>query len=722
MSETKGTHGEPVTPRSRPWLALTLAALFFVAATPWVLRPWFLSADRLPRDTSFFATVENADLFLNTWILTWVARASVLDPSTLFDGNIFYPATNTIALSENMIAHVPITAPVFAATGSALAVLKAMALESFVLAGLAMFAFVYVPTRNVGAALVAGAAFTFAPWRVHGFPHPQYLATASIPLALLAIDLWIDRRRLYALGLLAAAIAFQILASLYLGYFILFAVVAYAGVRLFFVEAGALRAGLAMSAAVLAGTAVAAPIALPYLRARADGLLPPFEPTRFAGHAWAPWDYLSLAFVSLAGVAVLALVGGDLGQRILRRARRNPIGLRPREWALWAVVAVAVLLSTGPYIEVGSYELPTPYLFFYETVPGFSSIRGPRRFFIVVLAGLAALAGLAFARWTRHAPRSFQVGAGVAVAIGCAVAAAPAPSPVLAARLGGNAAPVYHWLAEQDAGVVLEIPSARIDGDLVGAGRNARYMLASTLHWQALLNGYSGYEPKTTSFLTPAIRGLPKPEALQLLVNAVDVRWIVVHRDRLIGDEIRAWGRPTTQGLEPAARFGPDEVYEVTLPPSPSWRERLQRTMPERDHETWAGLPTAPLAPSCRNGRITDVDMPPTIALTAFPVAIPVVIANESECGWPAVAVSETGLVGLTYAWIDPSGVARAPGPFSRLLADVPPHSTRSDPVVVIPPHGRPGRWTLEILLTQHGAIEPLDVARVPVDVAPLGP
>ena len=92
--------------------------------TPWVLRPWFLSADDLPRDTSFFASVENADLLLNTWILAWVARASVTDPTALFDGNVFHPAPNTIALSENMIAHVPVTGPVFAATGSALAVLK----------------------------------------------------------------------------------------------------------------------------------------------------------------------------------------------------------------------------------------------------------------------------------------------------------------------------------------------------------------------------------------------------------------------------------------------------------------------------------------------------------------------------------------------------------------------------------------------------------------------
>jgi hypothetical protein len=218
-------------PRQRPLLAATAAALFFAVATPWALRPWFLSRDDLPSDTTRFAPMENADLLLNVWILAWVARASGSAPTSLFDGNIYYPASNTIALSENMLAHVPVTAPVFALTGSALAVLKAMALESFVLAGLGMFALVWFHTRSGPAALVAGAAYAFAPWRVHGFPHPQYLATGYVPLALLAIDVWLERRRATSLLGLAAAIALQILACLYLGYFIVFAVAAYAAAR-----------------------------------------------------------------------------------------------------------------------------------------------------------------------------------------------------------------------------------------------------------------------------------------------------------------------------------------------------------------------------------------------------------------------------------------------------------------------------------------------------------
>lgn len=708
--------------RKRSWLAGILAALFFTVLTPWVLRPWFLSADLLPHDTTFFALMEDADLLLNVWILGWVARAAVVDPSVLFDGNIFYPAANTIALSENMIAHVPVTAPAWAATGSVLAVLKAMALESFLLAGLGMFALVYHHTRNFGAALVAGAAFTFAPWRVHGFPHPQYLATGTIPLAFLAIDLWLERRGFRHLVGLAAAIAFQIFACLYLGYFIAFGAGAYAGARVIATRDRPLAGAFGIVAAMGVGAAVAAPIALPYLRARQEGIIPPFDPTRFVGHAWAPWDYLSAAFVGLAGVVVLVLVGTDLIERWLRRLRRDPIGTTPRQGALWAVVGVAVLLSTGPYLDLGRWSLPTPYLLFYEYLPGFSAVRGPRRFFIVVLAGLAGLAGHAFARWTRQSPAWLQNGAGVVVALACAVAAAPTPSAVIPANLGSNAAPVYRWLAEPgNEGPILEIPTSATESDWVGSARNARYMLASSLHWQPLLNGYSGYEPITASFLTTAIRQLPRPEALQLLVDSVGVRWIIVHRDRLVGHERELWQDVTTPGLEPTARFGDDEVFEVTLDPERPWREKL-RTTASREHSSWNGLPTTPLPPECRRGRILDAAIPPVFALTAFPVLVPVRFENDSECGWPAVALQKKGLVGLSYAWTDPAGKTLPQGMFSRLLDDVPAHATREAPVVVVPPYGEPGRWQLDVFLEQAGVSEPIAKIRETVEVQHMRP
>src|SRR4029453_17353265 len=121
----------------------------------------FLATDSLPQVGGSLGALSNADLHLNLWILAWVARAAVVAPAHLFDGNVFHPATNVITGSENMLAHLPVTVPVFLATGDPLALLKAVALESFTLAGLAMFLLVRHHTGSGAAALVAGATYTF---------------------------------------------------------------------------------------------------------------------------------------------------------------------------------------------------------------------------------------------------------------------------------------------------------------------------------------------------------------------------------------------------------------------------------------------------------------------------------------------------------------------------------------------------------------------------------
>ncbi|MFN8602865.1 MAG: hypothetical protein U0842_20560 [Candidatus Binatia bacterium] len=719
--------------------AACLAVGLYLVITPWVLRPWLLGSDLLPRDAGAYAPMENADLYLNAWILAWIARATMLDPTTLFDGNAFHPAANTIAGSENMLAHLPVTVPAWAVSGSALVVLKAMAVESFVLAGLCMFLLARRQTGSMAAALLAGAAFTFAPWRVQSFPHPQYLGTQYLPLALLAVDVWVERRTRGALVGLAAALALQILACLYLGYFSLFGVAAYAAARLWWgpVERRWNATAWLGGAMALGGIAVV-PIAIPYLKARAAGIIPPFDPSRFQGHTWAPWSYLSPAFVGLGGLVVV-LVALDVVVRTVRRGRAvdadaDDANARSQRRALWTMAATGVLLSTGPYLTLpGGTTVPTPYLLLYRIVPGFSAIRGPRRFFILVLAALSALLAHAFVRWTRALPPAARGALALVLVLGCAVAAAPHPSPVLRANVGADTPPVYRWLAQQPGdGAVLEIPGSAIDGDLVGNLRNAEYMLASTTHWRPILNGFSGYEPPSSSFLTAAIRRLPDPRALDALVKSVDVRWIVLHRDRLAGSEIARWANVDVPGLARVATFGDAEVYEVTLPTDGAWRDGV-RTSPPPVGRTLTGLPTSPLAPECRKARILGVDMPPVIALVPFPVPITVRFANDSSCTWPAVAVRTDGLVGLTYRWYTPAGELRAQGPFSRLLADVPPGATVEDTFVVIPPGGvvsdtavdtdvvgESGRWRLDVVLEQSGVAEPLATQSETIQLNPM--
>jgi hypothetical protein len=309
----------------------SIAVVVYAAAVPWIFRPWFLTPDSLPQVGGSLGAISNADLHLNLWILAWVARAAVLSPAHLFDGNVFHPAMGTITGSENMLAHLPVTVPALAVTGNALVVLKAMAVESFVAAGVAMFLFVYWHTRDALAAFAAGALYTFTPMRAHTLPQPQYLGTQYMPLALLAVDCWLAHRRARALVGLALALALQAFACVYLGYFALLLVPLYALVRVAQQPAG--ERARAAGGLVLGGlgTAVAlVPLALPYARARTAGVIPPCELDTLALFSFrsAYWldgtasRWLGLLPAAIAAAAVIA-AGLWIGQPGVSPAPRN---------------------------------------------------------------------------------------------------------------------------------------------------------------------------------------------------------------------------------------------------------------------------------------------------------------------------------------------------------------------------------------------------------------
>ena len=720
------------------WAAL--AALIYALALPWVLRPWFPAATALPRSELRYGPMEDTDLLLNAWILAWIAHATTTEPARLFDGNAFHPATNVISGSENMLQHLPLTAPLAALGRDANEILAAVVAESFIVAGLGMFLYVLWHTGRFVPALAAGAVFTLAPWRVQNVPHPQYLATGFLPLALLAIDIWIESGRWRALAGLAVAFALQTAACLYLGYFAGLAIPSYALVRALSTRG---RRGRALAGPLLGlvlGGLLVLPLALPYLAARQAGVIPPWEIASWGDWSWKPWWYLGRPFLQRAGPVVLAIIAGDLLARAW--ARRRVASLRPQRWpaerALWVMAAIAAWLSAGPHPELpGGLALPTPYPLLQAWVPGFAELRGPGRLYIVVLAALAALAGFAAARWQEQlAPsRMRRAVLGAVVVLLCAATAAPHPAPLLDVDLRPGASPLHDWLTEHGEGApVLELPAPTTDHDVRGNLASARAMLESTRGFWPLLNGMTGHPPVTARFVNAIVRRLPAPDALRMLANTHDLRWLVVHDDALLEHERAAWAGDLPPGLVLRQRFDGTSLYEITRAPEPDLRDRLRQaaiggrgepagrsgTTPQATgSRPLDAPPPEPLTVACRAARIDAVAVPAVIAMAPLPLAVPVTFSNLSACPWPGLAIRPAGLVGLTYRWTDPHGQAFVypPAAFSPLLADVPAGATLADSVMVVPPAGDEGAWLLDVDLVQWGVAAPLASVRRKVEL-----
>ena len=710
--------------RTRLFLKSLLALAVFTLATPWLLRPWFLGHDLLPESSLTLGLMEDTDLFLNIWILGWIARAVNEFPGLIFGGNIFYPTPNAIAGSENMLAHIPFTAAVWALTEQALLVFKAMVWESFALSGLAMWAFVYFHTRSFAAALIAGASFTFAPWRVQNVPHPQYLGFGYLPLALLGVDLWLVDRRRRGLVVLALGLALQALACLYLGYFTFLLVPLYVLVRLGQTPEHRGSAALGLFLAGLAGVLCTLPVAFPYLAARDSGMISAWNIAASGDWSFEWWWYLGSPFLFRVGWPLLALLAADAILRVASRRRVARRSLGPVEVALWWMVLGAAWLSTGPAPELwGAWSLPTPYGLLQDWVPGFAQLRGPGRFFMMVAAGLAALSGFAAQRLLTHAPDWLRFAAPVAGLAAFLVVAAPMPARVVSAALApGAVEPVYELLRDRNGeGGVLELPAAVTENDILGNYRNARYMMASTTHWRPLLNGVTGHNPDLANLYDSLTRRLPDPEAWAALIGIVDIDVLVVHEARMkdYRPYERRWGGRLPPGLRRVAVFGDSTVFAVETPAPDGWYETLMGQASGEDARTFAGRSRAELPPACRGAAITLVDTPPVVAMAPVPLVLDVTFENQSECDWPGFAVRDRGLVGLSYQWIRPDGVSVTyPGPaFSRLIRDVRAGETVKSSVVVQPASGPEGLWTLEVQLVQNGTGSPLAVSRHAVEL-----
>ncbi len=429
--------------RARAWGAV---ALVFAAAVVW--SAWPLSralathvAD--PQRLSAVGLWARADLDLLLWILAWDAHALATAPAALFQGNVFYPAPDVLASSEHLLGLAPLAAPVFLASGNAVLTYNVTVLATVLVAALTTFALVRCWTDDGAAAFLAAAAFAFSPMNVYGWVRLHATAVHLFPLVLLLAWRAAGEPGRRTLAALALATALQCLAGMYVSYELL-ALLAAMAPALWWEARRHGRSGAAVAAAVAAGGLVLVPLGMPYLRARAAGVLPdygavpaePLGPTLARLGEALGWPVIALAIV------------GALG------ARRVPRHLRAG-LCLVAVAGLALVLGPGAPLFPGT-GVPGLYALAARAVPGFAGMRAPIRFVVLPLLALAVLAGMgaaAIARGRRWARAVVLLGA-LAV-----IRADARPVPVAPLPLQGDAVAVYRWLAEHgERGPTLELP------------------------------------------------------------------------------------------------------------------------------------------------------------------------------------------------------------------------------------------------------------------------
>ncbi|MFM8412358.1 MAG: hypothetical protein ACKOCT_19010 [Alphaproteobacteria bacterium] len=594
--------------------------LAYGAFTCW----WLWPLPSAMRDhLGFFGTDDKtlllADLRFVIWVLAWGAHALTTDPSRLYRANIFHPFPDTFALGDQMLACQPLFAPTWLVTGNPILAANVAILLLHPIVAISAFALArrwvdFVP------AVACGLLFAFPArnlkWIVH-FPH---LFAAFIPLIALFGEHWLDRGRRRDLVGLSASIVMQTLASFYLAYAAAFAIGSWLLAALVSRHRSIDRrrwAGLV--AAIAAGFVPLLLTAIPLLQAKRLGLIHPYDET-IPTLGLIPLLASAVVFdwIVARGVPMfawlLAVVAVVLGRR--RLGRPVAIGIA------WTITGL-LLAFAGP-IALGSHEFWTPYRWLASIVPGLDSVRLPERFLVIATAGAALLAAiglqLLFDRSRRMGWISTLVAGGLFLRF-----AASQPTLVVRSEIGPpEVAPVYRHLARVGMGGPLaEVPA-------VLWTEATRRMIASTVHWLPIVDGYTGYPPVGAVRIGMLVARLPDVEALDVLAGDYGVRWILVHLSELAPEARTAWTGTEPAGLRLEARFGDDLLFAVSGPPDPVRfaRRTSQSTTP-------AGVPLTPLGSDCGGKIRASYAVPPRNTLPLGFVHLAIDLENEGPVDWP---------------------------------------------------------------------------------------
>src|SRR5438270_9533154 len=135
------------------------------------------------------AVIYPDDPYINTWILDWDWYATVHQPLSLFEANLFFPAHDALAFSEHLYGLALPLMPLRFAGVSPLTAHNIGILLGFVLSGVGMF----VAARAAGLARSAGFAaavfYAFVPFRFTHLHQIQYVWSCWPPVRLAAF-LW----------------------------------------------------------------------------------------------------------------------------------------------------------------------------------------------------------------------------------------------------------------------------------------------------------------------------------------------------------------------------------------------------------------------------------------------------------------------------------------------------------------------------------------------------
>ena len=460
------------------------------------------------------------DPLLSIWRLSWIAHILPASPANLLNGNIFHPEPRTLAYTDSTLLEGVAAAPLIWSGVSPVTAYNVLLLLSIALSGWAMWRYALYLTGHSGAAILAGITFAFVPFRFDHFHHLELQATVFLPLTLLYFERTIDRDSTRGAWLMAACYVAQVYSCIYYAVFLATVLIPIAAIRLWMLPSDhrARFVRKVLPAMIVAVIAVA-PYAYAYalnretLGERLDADVQRYSATLSNYLATTSANVIHGGWSAQFGAQERFLFPGVVA---LLLAAAGALSLDRRRVSLMTIGAIGFVISLG--LNSPLYEPLRAVLFPYR------GLRAPARASILLFLALAALGAYGWTRVMRGRSRAVTTIATAAMAAALLIEFRTTLDQWL--TIAAQPPQVYRWLATQPRSVVVEVPFATADRlDRIYDGL---YMFHSTVHWQPLVNGYSGFFPRSFVELSEEMRSFPDDASIAFLKGR-EVDLIVVH-------------------------------------------------------------------------------------------------------------------------------------------------------------------------------------------------
>lgn len=503
------------------------------------------------------------DTLFNAWVLAWETHALATAPAMLTSANAFHPTAHALFYGPTAFGVLPLFAPVYLASGSALLSLNATLVGGIALTAWGVHRVLLVWTGSQAAGVVGGAALLASTWLWSTMAYAPYITMlAPMPWIVHLVARGPATRR--AAAVLGALIAWQLLVDP-----IQYAVavgVPLAGVAAWRARRAATRpAALRMAVALAGALACASPVYAGYLAVRLEN--PELaQQTTWRTHLPAEegevmGTLLRRMLHDLPADAALEsswprLAAVALGLLLARRRKAwTPAWEAAAAWTAVGLVGTVLLLPVSHFLLLAA----------------FGALRSLHRIHADAVVGVPLLLGLTFAT---VAPAAGASRRGRALAGIAAVAAAAALLGQASLRRSGayplaavaSPAPDLLPLLHMGRGALLELPAPQAGAPGYPRG-HAEAMYRSTFHWRPLLNGYASFWPAAFPQRMDLVAQLPDRDALAALVRETGLELVLVRLRDMPPWQRAVWTDPKRvreAGLDTLARRDEEWLYIVS--------------------------------------------------------------------------------------------------------------------------------------------------------------